>query len=62
MHPPEEINQQFLELYDALQKNISGNIDQVKSVLNERYSMDRLSDTDVMELFTVQFHLVARRI
>jgi 2-polyprenyl-3-methyl-5-hydroxy-6-metoxy-1,4-benzoquinol methylase len=62
MHQAEEVNQQFLELYDALQENISGNIDQVKSVLAERYSMENLSDRDVMELFTVQFHLVAKRI
>ena len=62
MHQAEEINQQFLELYDALQDNISSNIDQVKSVLSERYSMENLSDRDVMELFTVQFHMVAKRI
>jgi 2-polyprenyl-3-methyl-5-hydroxy-6-metoxy-1,4-benzoquinol methylase len=62
MHQPEEINQQFLELYDDLQNNISNNIDQVKTVLAERYSMDNLSDSHVMELFTVQFHLVAKRI
>jgi 2-polyprenyl-3-methyl-5-hydroxy-6-metoxy-1,4-benzoquinol methylase len=62
MHKTGEINQQFLELYEALQNAIEKNIDHVKSVLNERYSMEKITDQDVQELFTVQFHLVATRI
>jgi len=61
MHQTEDINQNFLELYDSLQNTIPSNIKLVKSVLNERYSMENLSDTDVMELFTVQFHLYATK-
>jgi len=62
MHEIQEINQEFLQLYDALQNNISSNINQVKTVLNQRYSMENLSDSDVMELFTVQFHMIAKKI
>lgn len=61
MHQTEDINQNFLELYDSLQNTIPSNINLVKSVLNDRYSMENLSDRDVMELFTVQFHLYATK-
>ena len=62
MHQSDDLNEPFLDLYDALQNNISGNIDQVKSVLAERYSLHQLSERDVMELFTVQFHLIAKKV
>lgn len=61
MHQEEELNPLFLDLYDALQNNIDSNLSEVKSILTERYSIQNLSDQDVMELFTVQFHLRAQK-
>lgn len=61
MHQEEDLNQLFLDLYDALQSNIESNMSEVKKILTERYAMQELTDQDVMELFTVQFHLRARK-
>jgi SAM-dependent methyltransferase len=60
MYPPESVRAEFLRLYDYLQGKLLKGED-IRDELRNLYLFQSLSREEVPELFTVQFHIKARK-